>query len=110
MKKIIDYLLKKELIFKSFKEVLPKVLTSRKKVKIFIGVDLEGYYSLVMHIEKKSRILQKEVEEFFILHEKLEVYIDSKIKRKRILINAPLCSKAKKLFIEKGWKVNLDFS
>ena len=110
MKKIVDYLLEKRLILKSFKGISPKSLNSRKKVKIYIGVDLENYYTMVMQIEKKSRILQKEVEDFFALHKKLEEYIDSKIKRKRIIINAPLCSKAKKLFVENGWKVHLDFS
>ena len=110
MKKILNYLLEKNLIFKSFKEVLPKELGSRKKVTLFIGVDLKTYYTLVMIIEKKSRILQKEVEDFVGLHEKMELFIDSKITKKIILINAPLCHKAKALLKEKGWKVYLDFS
>jgi len=105
MKKIIDYLQEKNIIFKTFKEIFPKELGSRKKIKLYVGVDLKGYYAVVMQIEKKSRVLRKEVDDFFLLHEKLEKYIDSGIKKKYITIDAPLCSHAKKKLEEHGWKV-----
>ncbi len=105
MKYIVDYLQKKQIIFKSLKEIIPKELGSRKKVQLFIGVDLKGYYALVMQLEKKSRVLRKEVGDLIRLHEKLEKYIDSKITKKYILIKAPLCSHAKKMLEENGWKV-----
>jgi hypothetical protein len=105
MKEIVEYLQKKNLIFKSLKEISPKELGSRKKIKLYLGVDLKGYYALVMSIEKKSRILRKEVGELMTLHEKLEKYIDSKVTKKFIIIKAPLCSKAKAMLEENGWKV-----
>jgi len=105
MKNIIDYLRHKNIIFKSLKEIMPKELDSRKKVELYLGVDLKGYYALVMKIEKKSRILRKEAGEFMALHEKMEQYIDSKITKKYIIIKAPLCSKAKKMLEENKWKV-----
>ena len=70
-----------------------------------MGVDLKGYYAVVMRVEKKSRVLRKEVGELMVLHEKLERYMDSKIKKKYIIIKAPLCSKAKALLEENGWRV-----
>jgi len=105
MKVIVEYLQKKNIIFKSLKELTPKELGSRKKVSLYVGVDLKGYYALVMDLEKKSRVLRKEAEELMLLHEKLEKYIDSKISKKYIIIKAPLCSKAKALLEEYGWKV-----
>ncbi len=105
MKEIVEYLQEKNLIFKSLKEISPKELGSRKKIELYLGVNLKGYYSLVMHVEKKSRVLRKEAGELMILHEKLEKYIDSKITKKYIIIKAPLCSKAKSLLEEYGWKV-----
>jgi len=105
MKTIVEYLQKNNLIFKSLKEITPKELGSRKKIDLYLGVDLKGYYALVMQIEKKSRILRKEVTELFKMHERVEKYIDSKISKKYIIIKAPLCSKAKVLFEEHGWKV-----
>ena len=105
MKDIVEYLQLKNLIFKSLKEVTPKELGSRKKIELYVGVDLKGYYACVMHLEKKSRVLRKEAEELMLLHERLEKYIDSSIKKKYIIIKAPLCSKAKALLEENGWKV-----
>ena len=105
MKEIVDYLQKKNLMFKSLKEISPKELGSRKKIALYLGVDLKNYYALVMSIEKKSRILRKEATELMLLHEKVESYIDSKITKKYMIIKAPLCSKAKALLEENGWKV-----
>ena len=105
MKEIVEYLQRKNIIFKSLKEIPPKALGSRKKVAIFVAVDLKGYYADVMWLEKKSRVLRKEAEKIMELHEKLEKYIDSTIKQKFIVIKAPLCSKAKALLEERGWRV-----
>jgi len=105
MKEIVEFLQQKNIIFKSLKEVVPKEIGSRKKIALYVGVDLKDYYTLVMLLEKRSRVLQKEAKELMVLHEKLEKYIDSKINKKYIIIKAPLCSKAKALLEEEGWKV-----
>lgn len=105
MKQIVEYLQTKNIIFKSLKEVTPKELGSRKKIELYLGIDLKGYYSLVMNVEKKSRVLRKEAGELMLLHEKLEKYIDSKVTKKYIRIKAPLCSHAKAMLEEHGWKV-----
>lgn len=105
MKDIVEYLQDRNLIFKSLKKITPKELGSRKKITLYVGVDLKGYYTCVMNLEKKSRVLRKEVRELVFLHEKLEKYIDSKITKKYMIIKAPLCSKAKALLEEHGWKV-----
>ncbi len=105
MKEVVEYLQKKNIVFKSLKPVTPKELGSRKKVQIYLGIDLKGYYADVMVLEKKSRVLRKEATELMQLHEKLEKYIDAAIKKRYIIIRAPLCSKAKALLEEHGWKV-----
>lgn len=105
MKKIVDFLQKNDLIFKTLKEIAPKDIGSRKKISLYLGVDQKKYYALIMSIEKKSRVLKKEARELMLMHEKIEQYIDSKITKKYILIKAPLCSHAKKLLKDNGWKV-----
>jgi len=105
MKEVVEFLQQKNIIFKSFKEIMPKEIGTRKRVSLYIGVDLKKYYALVMLLEKKSRVLQKEAKELMALHEKLEKHIDSKINKKYIIIKAPLCSKAKSLLEENSWKV-----
>ena len=106
MKALVEFLNQKNIIFKSLKEITPKELGSRKKVSIYFGVELkENYYGMVMELQKKSRVLRKEAAELMLLHEKLEQYIGSKITKKYILIKAPLCSQAKAMLEENGWKV-----
>jgi len=105
MKEIVEFLQQKNIIFKSFREIAPKEIASRKRVHLYVGVDLKAYYVLVMALEKRSRILQKEAKELMILHEKIEHYIDAKIRKKHLIIDAPLCSKAEAVLEEEGWSV-----
>jgi preprotein translocase subunit SecD len=105
MKALVEYLNHKNIIFKSLQEIMPKELGSRKKVSLYLGLDLKGYYSLVMEVEKKSRVLRKEAAELMRLHEKLEQYVESKITKKYMIVKAPLCSHAKAMLEENGWKV-----
>jgi len=105
MKALVEYLNDKNIIFKSLREITPKELGSRKKISLYLGVNLKGYYALVVQLAKKSRVLQKEAAELNGLHEKVERYIDSKVIKKYIIIQAPLCSHAKKMLEECGWKV-----
>ncbi len=105
MKALVEYLNHKNIIFKSLQEIMPKELGSRKKVSLYLGVDLKGYYALIMEVKKKSRVLRKEAGELMDLHEKLEKYIGSNITKKYMIVKAPLCSHAKAMLEENGWKV-----
>jgi len=105
MKDIVNKLQFENILFKSLKPISLKELGSRKKIDIYLGVDLKKYYSCIIHINKKSRILQKEAKELMEFHKKLEEYNDSVIKKKYIYIQSPLCSKAKDLFEEEDWVV-----
>ena len=105
MKEILHILQEHKLLFKSLKPIEPKALGSRKKISIYLGVDLKKYYACIIYISKKSRILSKEALELMEFHTKLEEYNESKINKKYIYIDAPLCSKAKVLFEEKKWVV-----
>jgi len=105
MKEIIDILQEKNLLFKSLKPISVKTFGSRKKIDIYLGVDLKKYYACIIRINKKSRILSKEALELMEFHKKLESFNESKINKKYIYIQAPLCSKAKALFKEAKWTV-----
>ena len=105
MKSVVETLAAHAIVFKSLREIAPKELGSRKKVSLYVGVDLKSYYALVLEVVKKSRVLQKEAAELMMLHEKVETYIDTKVTKKYIIIKAPLCSHAKKLLQDQGWKV-----
>ena len=105
MKEIVNILQEKKLLFKKLTPIDVKTLGSRKKIDIYLGVDLKKYYASIIHVSKKSRILSKEALELMEFHTKLEVLNESKINKKFIYIQAPLCSKAKVLFEEAKWTV-----
>ncbi len=105
MKLLVAYLQKKHLILKQLYEISPKILGSRKKLSLFWGIDLKSYYTIVIVIAKKSRVVRKEAEEIIALHAMLEKYQTIHIPKKYLILDAPLCSKAKAIFEENGWKV-----
>jgi len=80
----------------------PKELGVRKKIDIFT----ESSHSIAyIHTAQKARILQKDVEVFEKIIEKLEKYFSVSVEEKHICIDSPLCSKAKAKFEANGWKV-----
>ena len=105
MRTIVNLLQEKKLLFKKLTPIDVKTLGSRKKIEIYLGVDLKKYYACILHVSKKSRILKKEALELMEFHNKLEALNESKINKKYIYIQAPLCSKAKALFEEEKWVV-----
>ena len=105
LKDIVEFLAKKKILFKSMTQITPKELGSRKKLQIYLAVDMGGYYNLIIYISKKSRFIQKDANDIINLHTKVERLKDIIIKKKIILIDAPLCSKAKAKLIEDGWRV-----
>ncbi|WP_456391943.1 hypothetical protein [Nitratifractor sp.] len=105
MKTIVETLAKRGIVCKRLEPLSPKELGSRKRVEIYRGVERDDYYCMVMVVRKKSRILRKETEEFEELHRRLEAKIEAKIKRRYLLLDAPICSKAAEALKERGWRI-----
>lgn len=93
------------MIFKSMSQITPKELGSRKKLQIYLAVDMNNYYNLIVYISKKSRFIQKDANDLIDLHSRVEKLKDIIIKKRILLIDTPICSKAKSLLIEEGWRL-----
>jgi len=100
MKEILDILIKHNIICK---ELNPVKLNTRKKIKAYLGVNIKNEYCFILKIDKKSRILKKDIEEYF----NLLPDINFRYKKKILITNAPVCSKTKELL--KDWRV-FDFN
>ncbi|QKF80989.1 hypothetical protein CRV08_05500 [Halarcobacter ebronensis] len=109
MKELTQYYNKNGVLFKAFKEVSPKELNSRKKIKIFVATSIKGEYYALFVYDSKSRFIRKNAEELFILEEKLSSYMQHNFKKKELLIQTALCSKAKKFLEDNKWRVRVDF-
>jgi len=107
MKEVVERLQHLGVLFRLLEPVDLKKLGTRKKISLYLGVDTKGYYTMIMTLKKKSRILRKEAEELMALHSRLEQQMQTKIKKKYLLAEAPMCSKAKSLLESEGWVVEL---
>ena len=104
MKHIVERLRIRGILCRKFSEVSPKEIGTRKRITLYIGVNLAGYYCSVMVLSKKSRVLRKEAEALAELHTKMEEWKGTMIPKKYIWVDAPLCSKAKTWMEQEGWE------
>jgi len=105
MKKILHILNDNNLIYKSLEKLDKKALGTRTKVGLYKAIDRNGYFTILFEIERKSRVLKKDVLVYEQLVQTISQALDHNFKFKVALINAPLCSKAKALLKENGWLV-----
>jgi len=109
MKEITEYFSKKKILFKEFKEILPKELNSRKKIGIFTGTTIDLKFYAIFVVDSKSRFIRKNAEELIDLTNTLSSFVGHNFKVKELLISSPLCSKAKEYLKELGLSIRVDF-
>ncbi len=105
MKELIESLSNKGLIFKKLEKIKPKELEIRKRVTIYTGIDLKSYHTVILNISQKSRFLTKDILKLEEIFQKIINFKKINCKKKILILNAPLCSKAKSILNEKKWKL-----
>ena len=105
MKALIDQLQAKGKLYKKLVEIPPKALGVRNKIRIFSATDTNSYYTAIFMVSQKSRLLMKDVAKFEEIYQKLVSYSGHNFKYKILIIDAPLCSKAKKAYGDAKWKI-----
>lgn len=105
MRELVEYLKQKNKIYKKIEVIEPKSIGIRNKIGIYHCTDVKGYYTLIIKITQKSRVLQKDVPKYETIFDKCVSYLDHNCKYKLLIIESPLCSKAKLAFKESGWKI-----
>lgn len=109
MKDITQFFAKKNILFKDFKEVLPKELNSRKKIQIFVGTTVDLKFYAIFVVDSKSRFIRKNADDLMELCQSLSSFVRHNFKVKELLISSALCSKAKEYLKEFGWSIRVDF-
>jgi hypothetical protein len=102
MNELNELLLNKNIFLKEIENITPK---TRKKIEVYLGVDMENSYYLIVRINKKSRILMKDVKELLDFLSKIEriKHINFKYKKRVLLLSGEICSKTKDFL--KEWRV-----
>lgn len=108
-KLLADLMAKKGLIFKSVTCIDKKLLGSRKKLDIFLCVDRKSYYHVIFSINQKSRFLLKNANEILYLEAQIQSKRLHANKFKHLFVQENMCSKARYLLEQSGWRVYNDF-
>lgn len=93
--------------FSNIVQIEPKHLKIRKKLNIYKAIDTNNTSYCILYVAQKSRMLQKDVDNFEEIYEKIKDFTSTNFDRKIIAIDAPLCSKAKAKFELLKWEVVL---
>lgn len=109
MKQLTEYLLKKDFLFRDLRTIDPLLLGVRKKIKIYSGCDLGDHFIAICIVSQKSRFVLKTALELSEIHAKLALHEGHNFKKTLLLLEAPLCSKAKILLESKKWTIYNDF-
>ncbi len=105
MQIIVNFLRKKNKIYKKMQEIKPSQLGVRNKIKIYHATDLKGYFTAIFVISQKSHLLIKDVKKMEEIYQKLIIFSGHNFKYKLLFIDAPLCFKAKEAFKVIDWKL-----
>ncbi|MCF6201473.1 MAG: hypothetical protein L3J42_05065 [Hydrogenimonas sp.] len=105
MKSVLAPLQERGYIFRRLEPFSPSLVGSRKRIKIYHGIDMQKRYLILFAVKRKSTILLKDVTEWLELKSKIENYLGYPILQNLALFEAPICSKAKRMLESEGWKV-----
>jgi hypothetical protein len=109
IQELVDFFSLKGKIFQSIKKIEVKALGSRKKISIFVCVDLKSFYHVIFYTKQKSRFLIAHAKEIIALESRVCALEEHNNKYKHVCIEQELCSKAKQYLKERGWSVHNDF-
>jgi len=96
LKNLTDLLRKNNILCKKLD---PYPLNTKKKIKAFLGVNLKGEYCFVLEVDRKTKLLKKDIE--FLIS--LLPDINFRYKKVILILKAPICNKAKELI--KDWRI-----
>ncbi|MFA6760676.1 MAG: hypothetical protein WCR69_06520 [Sulfuricurvum sp.] len=105
MQLLVDRLRRDGRIFKRLQSILPKDLGVKNRIAIYKATDLQGNFWAILHISQKSKIFIKDVKKLEEIYSKLVIFADHNFKHKLIIIDSPLCYKAKDALLQALWKV-----
>jgi len=102
MNELNNFLFEKNIILKEIENITPK---TRKKIEIYLGVDLKNSYYLIIKLNKKSRFLMKDAKELLEFLSKIDRIkdINFKYKKRVLILSGEICSKTKEFF--KEWRI-----
>jgi len=104
MKEVLEKLSAKHL-FSSFQPLPSSLLKTRRKMVLYKGVDTKQYYHIIFSVAQKSRFGLKHAEEMIGFEKSLSATLEHRFRYKHLLMDAPMCSKARTALQMDGWDI-----
>ena len=99
--RVNEILFKRKILLKEIKDITPK---TRKKIKLYLGVDVNNIYYLIVESFTKSRFIMKNAKELLEFVTPLS-NINFKNNKKILILESEICSKSKQFLKENGWRI-----
>jgi hypothetical protein len=102
MNELNDFLFQNNIVLKEIENITPK---TRKKIEVYLGVDMKNSYYLIVKLNKKSRFLMKDAKELLEFLSQIDRIkdINFKYKKRVLLLSGEICSKTKEFL--KEWRI-----
>lgn len=94
----------KKILLKNLQCVDLSKFTKKRTYKCYYGVDIKGFYTIVLIRDAKSRFLISDFEFVEYLYAQICTKIGANIKKLICFYNSDICSKTLNSFKQKGWK------
>ncbi len=105
MKSIVELLMQKGKLFKKLSRVENKHLGTRRAVRIYFGVDTKKYFHTIIAVRQKSKLLSKDARDFETINTNMARFKDCGIKKKILILEGSICTKAKENLEHTGWVI-----
>ena len=109
MKKLIDFLNSKKIMFKQIEQIQNSNLKTKKNISVFLATSIDKKYWLILIYHNKTKILRKECEFFETIYEKCKEIKQHNFAIKALFCNTDFCSKSINELKENRWKIYNDF-
>ena len=105
MKTVVDALRNHGVVLPKLEPVDLKAVGIKRRLEMYAAVDEKQWHTLILRVQRASRILQKDAQGYDATVKALSEARGHNFGKKLLLLDAPICSKAKTLLQQSGWKV-----
>lgn len=105
MNLLSDILVKNSLVFKKLQEIDLRSISKIKSYKIYYAIDINGFYSIIIFRNAKSRFVNRNLLIFEELFNTVLSLFDLNFTKRYFFINSQICSKSRKTLEDKGFKI-----
>lgn len=103
-KEIIKLFVQRKILLRNLQDIDLNGVTNKRCYKCYLGIDLKGFYTILIIRNAKSKFLAKEFDILKEIYAFICKNTGINVKKLIFFYNSEICSKVLRLFKENGWK------